>query len=129
VKVYLLQDLPGTGKKGQIVDVAEGYARNYLFKNNLAILADEKLIEQVKKREEREQRKEEERYQKALDLKKELEGKAVVVKAPRWRNRKAVRGCYYKTNSSCTKRAVKAGSGQQRHKHAGSHKERGGVRG
>jgi len=82
VKVYLLQDLPGTGKKGQIVDVAEGYARNYLFKNNLAILADEKLIEQVKKREEREQRKEEERYQKALDLKKELEGKAVVVKAP-----------------------------------------------
>jgi len=45
-------------------------------------LADEKLIEQVKKREEREQRKEEERYQKALDLKKELEGKAVVVKAP-----------------------------------------------
>jgi len=36
----------------------------------------------VKKREEREQRKEEERYQKALDLKKELEGKAVVVKAP-----------------------------------------------
>jgi len=82
VKVYLLQDLPGTGKKGQIVDVAEGYARNYLFKNNLAILADEKLIEQVKKREEREQRKEEERYQKALDLKKELGGKAVVVKAP-----------------------------------------------
>jgi len=53
----------------------KSYARNYLFKNNLAILADEKLIEQVKKREEREQRKEEERYQKALDLKKELEGK------------------------------------------------------
>jgi len=44
VKVYLLQDLPGTGKKGQIVDVAEGYARNYLFKNNLAILADENSL-------------------------------------------------------------------------------------
>jgi len=82
VKVYLLQDLPGTGKKGQIVDVAEGYARNYLFKNNLAVVADEKLIEQVKKREEREQRKEEERYKNAVDLKNELEGKVVVVKAP-----------------------------------------------
>lgn len=82
MKVYLLQDLPGTGKKGQIVDVAEGYARNYLFKNNLAVVADEKLIEQVKKREEREQRKEEERYKNALDLKNELEGKVVVVKAP-----------------------------------------------
>lgn len=82
MKVYLLQDLPGTGKKGQIVDVAEGYARNYLFKNNLAVVADEKLIEQVKKREEREQRKEEERYKNALDLKSELEGKVVVVKAP-----------------------------------------------
>jgi len=80
--VYLLQDLPGTGKKGQIVDVAEGYARNYLFKNNLAVVADEKLIEQVKKREEREQRKEEERYKNAVDLKNELEGKVVVVKAP-----------------------------------------------
>jgi len=32
------------GKKGQIVDVAEGYARNYLFKNNLAILADENSL-------------------------------------------------------------------------------------
>ncbi len=82
MKVYLLQDLPGTGKKGQIVDVAEGYARNYLFKNNLAVVADEKLIEQVKKREEREQRKEEERYKNAVDLKNELEGKVVVVKAP-----------------------------------------------
>jgi len=67
----------------------------------------------VKKREEREQRKEEERYQKALDLKKELEGNT------RWRNRKVVRGCYYKTNSSGIKRAVKAGSGQQRQKSVG----------
>jgi large subunit ribosomal protein L9 len=82
MKVYLLKDLPGTGKKGQIVDVAEGYARNYLFKNNLAVLADDKLIEEVKQREERQQKKEQDRYKNAQELKKELEGKLVVVKAP-----------------------------------------------
>ncbi|WP_018962947.1 50S ribosomal protein L9 [Coprothermobacter platensis] len=82
MKVYLLKDLPGTGKKGQIVDVAEGYARNYLFKNNLAVVADDKLIEDVKKREERQQKKEEDRYRNAQNLKAELEGKLVTVKAP-----------------------------------------------
>jgi len=36
VKVILLQDVAGTGKKGAVVDVAEGYARNYLLPRKLA---------------------------------------------------------------------------------------------
>ena len=36
MQVILLQDIKGTGKKGDIVTVSDGYARNFLFKKNLA---------------------------------------------------------------------------------------------
>ena len=40
MKVILKQDIKGVGKKDQIVNAADGYARNYLFPKNLAVLAD-----------------------------------------------------------------------------------------
>ena len=39
MKVILLQDVKGKGKKGQMIDVAEGYARNFLLPQKLAIIA------------------------------------------------------------------------------------------
>ena len=39
MKVILIQDVKGKGKKGEIVNVADGYAKNFLLKNNLAKLA------------------------------------------------------------------------------------------
>lgn len=36
MKVILLADVKGQGKKGQLVDVSDGYARNFLFPKNLA---------------------------------------------------------------------------------------------
>lgn len=39
MKVILQQDVKGQGKKGQMIDAAEGYARNYLLPRKLAILA------------------------------------------------------------------------------------------
>jgi large subunit ribosomal protein L9 len=41
MKVILLQDVKGSGKKGQAVNVAEGYARNFLFPKKLAMEATE----------------------------------------------------------------------------------------
>ncbi|MBR6738595.1 MAG: 50S ribosomal protein L9, partial [Oscillospiraceae bacterium] len=39
MKVILQQDVKGQGKKGQMIDAAEGYARNFLLPRKLAILA------------------------------------------------------------------------------------------
>ena len=48
MKVLLLQDVKSQGKKDQIIDVSEGYARNFLFPKKLAIPADAKAINDIK---------------------------------------------------------------------------------
>ncbi|WP_281883318.1 50S ribosomal protein L9 [Paenibacillus sp. YYML68] len=56
MKVILLKDVKGQGKKGEVKEVSEGYAQNFLFKQNLAAPASEgamKVIDQQKKAEER----------------------------------------------------------------------------
>ncbi len=62
MKVILQQDVKGQGKKGQMIDVAEGYARNFLLPRKLAVLATAdalntmKLQEKAKKAEEARQK-------------------------------------------------------------------------
>ncbi len=47
MKVILIQDVKGSGKKGDIVEVSDGYARNFLFKKKLAIEATSTEINAV----------------------------------------------------------------------------------
>lgn len=47
MKVILTQDVKGSGKKGDIVNVAEGYARNFLFPKKLAVEATEANLKEV----------------------------------------------------------------------------------
>ena len=62
MKVILQQDVRGKGKKGQMIEVAEGYARNFLLPKNLAVLATAdamntmKLQEKARRAEEPRQR-------------------------------------------------------------------------
>ena len=64
MKVILQQDVKGQGKKGQMIEVAEGYARNFLLPRKLAVLATAdamntmRLQEKAKRAEEARQRAE-----------------------------------------------------------------------
>ena len=51
MKVILTQDVKGQGKKDQLVDVSDGYARNFLFPKKLAIPADAKAMNEIKNKE------------------------------------------------------------------------------
>ena len=55
MKVLLLADVKGQGKKDQIVEVSDGYARNFLFPKKLAVAADNKVISEAKSKEESKQ--------------------------------------------------------------------------
>lgn len=50
MKVILNQTVPKVGKEGHVVNVADGFARNYLFPRGLAIIADKKQVAALEKR-------------------------------------------------------------------------------
>lgn len=51
MKLILLQDVKGQGKKGQLIEVSDGYARNFLLPKNLAVVAGAKEMNELKNRE------------------------------------------------------------------------------
>ena len=55
MKVLLLADVKGQGKKDQIVEVSDGYARNFLFPKKLAVVADNKVLSETRSKEESKQ--------------------------------------------------------------------------
>ena len=51
MKVILTQDVKAQGKKGDIIEVSDGYARNFLLARKLAIIADAKALNEAKNKE------------------------------------------------------------------------------
>ena len=81
MKVILLSELRGKGGEGDIVDVAQGYAENYLFRNNIAQPATPGNIKQLEERRHNIAKREEKRLADANAVKETLDGKKVVVDA------------------------------------------------
>tara|TARA_B100000676_G_scaffold159973_1_gene157498 strand:+ start:284 stop:739 length:456 start_codon:yes stop_codon:yes gene_type:complete len=79
MKLVLSQDVRSLGKKGDVVNVSKGYARNYLFPKNLAIDATEQNLEQAEKIKEDRKKKEEEAISIAADLRQTLEDVHIVI--------------------------------------------------
>ena len=52
MKVLLLQDVSGQGKKGELVNVSDGYARNFLLPKKLAVIADNAVMNELRTKEE-----------------------------------------------------------------------------
>ena len=80
MKVVLLADVKGQGKKDEIVNVSEGYARNFLFPKKLAIVADNKILNEIKGKEEKRLRQIELEKAAALETKAKLESVQVIIK-------------------------------------------------
>ena len=79
MKVILLDELRGKGGEGDVVDVAQGFAENYLFPNKLAQPATPGNIKQLEQRRRNIEKREAERIATAEATKAALEGKSVTV--------------------------------------------------
>lgn len=74
MKIILNEDLKNLGNKGDVVEVADGYGRNYLLPRGMAQEATDGNIRQAKKRREQLQRREEDQRSQAEGLQAKLEG-------------------------------------------------------
>ena len=81
MKVILQQDVKGQGKKGQLVDVSDGYARNFLLAKKLAVLATPENVNTMKQQEKARKAQEAAEKAEAEALSKKLESVTVKVAA------------------------------------------------
>ena len=81
MKVILLQDVKGQGKKGQLLDVSDGYARNFLLPRKLAQEATADNINTMKMNDKAAQEKRQKEREQALALSKVLKEMTLVVMA------------------------------------------------
>ena len=81
MKVLLLKDVKNLGKAQEVVNVAEGHARNLLIPQKLAVPATPAILADMKKRQDQQAAKEAKAKEEALALKERLGSKRIVVKA------------------------------------------------
>ena len=77
MKVILLKDVKGVGKKDQVVNAADGYARNFLFPQKLAVEATAGAVKGLDKMRQAEAAREAERRAAAMETAANLKGKVI----------------------------------------------------
>ena len=80
MKVILLADVKGVGKKEQIVNASEGYAKNFLFPKNLAVEANAGNLKKLDNKHKLEAQKAQEELDAARELGKKIEEAKIVIK-------------------------------------------------
>ena len=80
MKVILLQDVKGTGKKNQLVNVSDGYARNFLFTKKLAVEATTDNLQKLKEYNASQDLKKRKEIENAKELAKKIEEIKISIK-------------------------------------------------
>ena len=88
MKVILKQDIKGVGKKDQIINAADGYARNYFFPNKLAIPADKQNMKELSEKKSSQDYKKEEEKKQAIKIKEKIEKEVLKLKVKAGENGK-----------------------------------------
>ena len=79
MKVILLEDVKALGKKGQVVEVSDGYGKNFILKKKLGVEATNANMNDLKLQKAQEEKRAREQLEAAQNLEKELEEKSVVI--------------------------------------------------
>ena len=88
MKVILKQDVKGLGKKGQLVNASDGYARNFLFPKGLAAEANAQAMSELKNKEDSERYRIKTETQAAKDAAARISGKTIKISAKAGQNGK-----------------------------------------
>ena len=80
MEIILLSDVKNVGKKGEIKEVADGYGRNYLIRNHLAVEATRKSMEILEKQKADDKARQDELKREAEAVKKIIEAETIVYK-------------------------------------------------
>ena len=81
MKVILLKDIKGTGKKDQIIEASDGYARNFLFPKGLAREANATNLNAIENAKSAQKHREDAERAKAEEIRKEISGKVIRITA------------------------------------------------
>ena len=79
MKVILLKDVKGTGKKGEMKEVSDGYARNFLLPKKMAIVADNTAVKELNEKNKSAENKAQKEYEAAVELGKKMEEMNIVM--------------------------------------------------
>ena len=96
MKIYLLKDIPSLGKKGEIKNVADGYAINYLFPKKIAQRANSDIIKKISEKKEQKVKTDKKQKKQALELATRL--KKIILEIPLKFSEKG-KGAYSSINS------------------------------
>lgn len=88
MKVILLEDVKSVGKKGELVNTSDGYAKNFLFPKKLAVEATKSNLNDFELKQKAEAKRKKEEFEQAQAMAKELENKTVTVKVKTGENGK-----------------------------------------
>ena len=79
MKVILLKDVKGTGKKGEMKEVSDGYAINFLLPKKMAIVADNTAVKELNEKNKAAENKAQKEYEAAVELGKKMEEMNIVM--------------------------------------------------